>query len=328
MDADPTTSRGGGRAARRSDLIPEVATLYYRDRLDQQAIARRVGVSRSTISRLLAEALATGVVEIRIRQPLPLVDDLGRALAQRFELRDAQVLDVRNRTEGALARVGRLAARYLDSILAEGDVLAISWGTGVHAVASGLESVTSRGVEVVQMLGGAGSRDAEVDGTVLARRMADVFGGRCRYLSAPLVVDDEQVATALLRQRGIRETLAAAAHADVALVGIGALVPEVSSLLRAGYLTLEGLADLRRLGAVGDVCGHHFGLDGAMLDTELSRRVVAIGLSSLRGIPRVIGVASGVAKAEAIVGALRARLINILITDDATARAVLAASAP
>ena len=326
MDADRTVPRGGDRGARRVALLAEVATLYYRERLDQEAIARRVGLSRSTVSRLLSEALASGVVEIRIRQPLPLVDDLGRALARRFDLRDVQVLDVRGRSEGSLERVGRLAARYLDSILAEGDVLAISWGTGVHAVAAGLDGVTPRGIEVVQMLGGAGSRDSEVDGTELARRLADTFGGRCRYLSAPLVVDDEQVATALLRQRSVRETLAAAAHADVALVGIGALVPGVSSLLRAGYLTPEGLADLLRQGAVGDVCGHHFGVDGAMIDTELSRRVVAINLASLRAIPRVIGVAAGVAKAEALVGALRARLVNVLVTDDATARAVLEAS--
>lgn len=323
MDADPAAPRGRVRSVSRDDLVAEVATLYYRDRLDQVAIARRVGVSRSTVSRLLSDALETGVVEIRIHQPLPLVDDLGRALALRFDLRDAQVLDLRGRPEGALGRVGRLAGRYLDSILADGDVLAISWGTGVHAVAAGLERVKSRGVEVVQMLGGAGSHDAEVDGTQLALRMADIFGGRCRYLSAPLVVDDEQVATALLRQRGIRETLAAAAHADVALVGIGALVPSKSALLRAGHLTLEGLEQLRRLGAVGDVCGHHFGIDGEMVDAEVGRRVVALNPAAIRAIPRVIGVAAGPEKAEALVGALRARFVNILVTDDATARAVL-----
>lgn len=324
MRADRGGARGG---ARRNDLLAEVAALYYRDRLDQETIAGRVGVSRSTVSRLLSEALAAGIVEIRIRQSMPLVEGLGRDLIRRFDLRDAQVLDARGRTDGVLGRVGRLAARLLDSILGEGDVLAISWGAGVHAVAAGLDSVTPRGVEVVQMIGGAGSRDSEVDGTELARRMADVFGGRCRYLSAPLVVDDEQVAAALLRQRGVRETLSAAAHADVALVGIGALVPEVSSLLRAGYLTPDGLAGLRALGAVGDVCGHHFGVDGTLVDTELSRRVVAIDPTSLRAIPRVVGVASGSAKAEALVGALRARLVNVLVTDDATARAVLELSA-
>lgn len=308
---------------RRDDLLAEVATLYYRQGLDQETIARRVGVSRSTVSRLMSEALATGVVEIRIHQALPLVEGLGHELAQRFDLRDAQVLDMRGRADLALSRVGRLAARYLDSILAEGDVLAISWGMAVHAVAVGLDGVTARGIEVVQMLGAAGGGDSEVDGTELARRMADVFGGRCRYLSAPLVVDDEGVARALLRQRSVRETLAAASGADVAVVGIGALVPEISSLLRANYLTLEGLADLRAVGAVGDVCGHHFAVDGSMVDAELSRRLVAIDVPALRAIPRVVGVAAGIAKAEAVLGALRARLVNVLVTDDATARAVL-----
>lgn len=308
----------------RDDLLAEVATLYYRDRLDQEKIAARIGVSRSTVSRMLSEALEAGVVEIRIRRPLPLVDELNRELVREFQLRDAQVLDTQERADGALARVGRLAARYLGTTLADGDVLAISWGTAVHAVVGGLEPGANRASEVIQMLGGAGSHDADVDGTELARRLADLYGGRCRFLNAPLVVDDEQVASALLRQRGVRETLAAAANADIAIVGIGALVPEVSSLLRAGYLTRSGLAGLRRLGAVGDVCGHLFTVDGELVDAELSRRVIAIDVTALRRIPRVVGVAAGAAKAEAVLGALRAHLVNVLITDDATARAVLA----
>lgn len=311
---------------RGDELLAEVAGLCYRDRLDQETIAGRLGVSRSTVSRLLAKALETGVVEIRIHQPMPLADHLGRALMEKFGLRDAQVLDGHGRSEHALERVGRLAARYLDTILAAGDVLAISWGTGVRAVVAGLDDVRVRDVEVVQMLGGGGARDAGVDGMELARQMANVFGGRCRYLSAPLVVDDEALAVALLRQRVVRETLAAAEHADAAVVGIGALVPEVSSLLRAGYLAADGLADLRRTGAVGDVCGHHFDAAGHLVDTDLSRRVIAIDVGALRAIPRVVGVAAGTAKAEAVVGALRAGLVNVLVTDDVTATAALARS--
>jgi len=323
-----------GRAARRSsptvveairdDLLAEVATLYYRDRLDQAKIAARVGVSRSTVSRMLSEALMTGVVEIHVRRPLPLVDELNRELVEAFHLRDAQVLDTQPRADAVLARVGQLAARYLDTTLSDGDVLAISWGTGVRAVAEGLEPRVDRAVEVIQMLGGAGSHDPEVDGAELARRLADLFGGRCRFLNAPLIVDDEAIAAALLRQRSIRETLAAAAHADIAVVGIGALVPEVSSLLRAGYLNRRSLARMRRQGAVGDVCGHMFTGDGELVDTELARRIVSIGVAALRGIPRVVGVSAGAVKAEAVLGALRARLVNVLVTDDQTARAVLA----
>ena len=157
----------------------------------------------------------------------------------------------------------------------------------------------------------------------LARRLADLLGGRCRYLNAPLVVDSEEVASALLRQRGVRDTLAAAGQADVALVGIGALIPEVSSLLRAGYLSRRGLADIRRTGAVGDVCGHLFTAEGRLVESEFQRRVIAIAAAPLSRIPRVIGVAAGRRKAEAVLGALRCGLVNVLVTDEETARAVL-----
>jgi deoxyribonucleoside regulator len=309
--------------SRREDLIAEVATLYYQERLDQEEVARRVGVSRSTVSRMLSEALETGVVEIRIRHALPLAEDLQRELVATFGLHDALVLDTHGRRGDSLPRVGRLAARYLDATLGEGDALAISWGTAVRAVADGLEPKVPRHVEVIQMLGGAGGGDLEVDGTELARRLAGLLGGRCRYLNAPLVVDDENVAAALLRQRSVRETLAAAANADVAVVGIGALVPSVSSLLRAGHLTRRGITDLRRLGAVGDVCGHLLTAEGRLVDAELARRIITVDVETLRRIRRVVGVATGASKAEAVLGAVRSGLVSVLVTDDATARDVL-----
>ena len=307
----------------REDLVADVAAMYYQQRLDQEEIARQVGVSRSTVSRMLAEALESGIVEIRIRRPLPLADDLQAKLVETFGLRDALVLDARGVGRDALARVGQLAARYLETNLGDGDVLAISWGLGVRSVADALEPRRPAQVEVVQMLGGAGSRDPDIDGTELARRFAAQMGGRYRFLNAPLIVDDEAVAAALLRQRSVRETLAIAAGADIAVVGIGAFVREVSSLLRAGHITEQGLQQIRQLGAVGDVCGHFFTVTGAPVDSEVSRRIVAIDVAALRRIPRIVGLASGAQKAEAIAGALRARLVNVLVTDDATARAVL-----
>ncbi|MBA2768265.1 MAG: sugar-binding transcriptional regulator [Sporichthyaceae bacterium] len=313
----------GSAEGRREDLVADAAALYYQSRLDQQEIARRMKVSRSTVSRMLSEALDTGIVEIRIRRPLALAEDVQRALVSTFGLRDALVLAAHGPAEALLGRVGALAARYVDGVLTDDDVLAISWGTSLRAVTDALEPRIPRTVEVVQMLGGACSRDPQVDGTELARRLADLLGGRCRYLNAPLVVDSEEVASALLRQRGVRDTLAAAGQADVALVGIGALIPEVSSLLRAGYLSRRGLADIRRTGAVGDVCGHLFTAEGRLVESEFQRRVIAIAAAPLSRIPRVIGVAAGRRKAEAVLGALRCRLVNVLVTDEETACAVL-----
>jgi DNA-binding transcriptional regulator LsrR (DeoR family) len=272
---------------------------------------------------MLSEAAQRGIVEIRIRRPLPLAESLQDRLMVTFGLRDALVLDTHGMGGVTLPKVGRLAARSLDTRLGDGDVLAISWGTAVRAVAKGLDPRTPRNVEVVQLLGGAGSRDPGVDGTELARSLASSLGGQCHFLNAPLVVDDPDLAGRLLRQRSIRETLEIGAHADIGVVGIGALVPEVSSLLRAGHLTRTELAALRRAGVMGDVCGHLFTVAGELVDDEFTRRVISISVAGLQRIPRVMGVAVGEAKVAAILGAVRSRLINVLVTDDMTATAML-----
>lgn len=146
------------------------------------------------------------------------------------------------------------------------------------------------------------------------------------YLHAPLIVEDMHARAVFLSEPRIRETLALARRADVALVGIGAPQPAVYSLLRAGYLDRETLAGLRSQGVVGDICARHYDAQGRVLDIELNRRIVGIELETLHEIEQVIGVAGGEAKAAAILGALHGGHVDVLVTDDATARKVLALS--
>jgi deoxyribonucleoside regulator len=176
------------------------------------------------------------------------------------------------------------------------------------------------------MVGAVGEGDPLIDGPDLARLLADAYGGRYRYLHAPLLVEDGRAGEALLGEPRIRETLQLARRADVALVGIGAPIPEVYSLLRAGYLDREALAGLRAQGVVGDICARHYDAQGRVLDVELKGRIVGIELEGLHEVGQVIGVAGGEAKAAAILGALRGGHVNVLVTDDTTARKVLALS--
>lgn len=303
------------------ERLAEVATLYYHAGLNQSDIAERLGESRSNVSRLLTEARRRGIVEVRIHQPLPLERRLGRELQQRFALRDALVLDSRGRdADETLRRVGEVGAQFLERSLEEIEVLAISWGTALRAVVQGLHTSRRAPIEVVQMIGGIGS--STVDGTELARRFADALGGTCDYLYAPLLADDEEAVSVMLRDSNVRRVLDKAARADFALVGIGALEPEISSLVRAGYADAATLRALRRAGAVGDVCGRHFDVHGQPLDVDLNRRVVGLDLDALRRIPVVVGVAAGRAKGAAVLGALRGGHLDVLVCDAELAEAV------
>jgi len=311
-------------ATDREAALAEVAYLYYKEHRDQKEIAARLRVSRSTVSRMLTAAEQQGIVEIRIRGGLPHAMELQRRFADALGLRDAVVLDTHGFTEDVPARVGRLGAHYLDACLAEGDLLAVSWGRGVRSVVDAFQPRQRQHVEVVQLLGGTGATDVDVDGVGLAHRLGDLLGARVSLLNAPLVVAREELAAELRQDRSIKRTLEIAGHADVALVGIGATEADVSSLLRAGYVDERGLAELVATGAVGDVCGHHFTIAGELLDVELNRRIIAVSAEVLRSMPRVIGVACGPSKVKAILGAARAGVVNVVVTDDATADLVIA----
>lgn len=308
-----------------TELLAQVASLYYEENLTQDEIARSIGTSRSTISRWLREARANGVVEITIHYPWKTVSELERELTERFRLRHARVLAGQGRPYSEVLRgLGVLAARYLESVLQEDSILGISWGTAVHSTVQALRPARKLPITVVQMIGAVGTSDPLTDGPDLARLLANIYGGECRYLHAPLIVEDAHVQEMLLQEPRILDTLSLARRADVALVGIGSTVPEVSSLLRAGYLDLETLMRLRAQGAVGDVCARHYDAQGRLLNIELNQRIVGIELEALHGIQQVIGVAGGEAKAEAILGALRGGHVNVLVTDDVAARKVLA----
>jgi DNA-binding transcriptional regulator LsrR (DeoR family) len=110
---------------------------------------------------------------------------------------------------------------------------------------------------------------------------------------------------------------------DLAIVGVGTIDPEQASLLRAGYLTVSQLEELRDAGAVGDVCAIHFDMEGKLIDTPLTRRIVGIDAETLAAIPTKIGIAGGDPKVSAIIGAARAGFINTLVTDELTATSIL-----
>jgi deoxyribonucleoside regulator len=309
----------------RIDLLARVASLYYEENLTQAEIARRAKVSRSTISRLLDEARGAGVVEVIIHYPWKSDPELERMLKSRFRLEHVCVLAGRGRPyEEILRGLGVLAARYMEGLIKEDTVLGISWGTAVYSVAQALRPERRLPITVVQMIGAVGTGDPLIDGPDLARLLANIFGGEYRCLHAPLIVENAEMRNALLQEPRIRETLSASCGANLALVGIGSVVPEFSSLLRAGYVDRKSLSQLRAQGAVGDICARNYDTMGQVMDIDLNQRVVGIGLEDLHKIPRVIGVAGGKAKAEAILGALRGGHVNVLVTDDSAAEKVLA----
>jgi DNA-binding transcriptional regulator LsrR (DeoR family) len=306
------------------DLLAQVASLYYEDELTQDAIANQLGLSRVKVYRLLKQARAGQIIQFTIDWPIQRSSELEAALCQQFGLREVFVLRTPAGAQAhALSRLGQLGARFLERTLQDGMTLTVCLGRSTYEVIHAIRPGFQARVDVAQALGSLPFAVPELDSAALARQLAQKLGGNVLYLSAPLMADSVEAAEVMRSQRDIQRSLHAARGAQVGLVGVGDLAPETSEFVRAGAMNMEDLARLRAGGAVGDMAGQIFNIDGELLETDYNRRVIGVDLADLRRIPTVMAAAMGREKAEAILGALRTGVIDVLCTDSEVAGAIL-----
>jgi len=311
-------------------LALRAATLYYLDGLTQAEIASRLGVSRPTAGRLVARAKARGLVRIEVVVPPDMRDGLHaheeRELEQRYGLTEAVVtghgIDVgAPGRPAAYASVGRAAAALLMRRLSPSDVLGFTWGPEQAAVAEALSPGVASCRAVVQ-LDGAMSAAAYQTGTeFILGRCADVLRARTIRLPAPLYADPSTVAS-MRSDSLISRTLEAGRRADVMLFGVGA-VSTSTTLFEGSFLDTKMLDELISFGAVGEIGGRFFDVDGVPVDTELQQRAVSVPLEDIRTCEKTILISSGATKHHATLGALRGKLARLLVCDIDCARWLL-----
>ena len=305
-------------------LIAKVARLYHEGGVRQPQIAAELNMSQARVSRLLRQASEIGVVRTVVTLPPGVYTDLEDELQHRYGLRDAVVVDADGARGQVIPALGGATAQYLHATLTGGEILGVSsWSATLLAAAEVMPARTSSPLDrVVQIVGGHGDPSVQVQANRLTGDLAAVTGARPVLLPAPGLVSSPALRRALTRDPAIGEVMKSWQELDLALVGIGSLEP--SPLLRqsGNALTRDEQDELRRVGAVGDVCLRFFDADGTPLKTPLDQRVVSITPADLMQVPRRVGVAGGPAKYRAIRAALRGGWVNVLVTDLDTARAL------
>lgn len=305
-------------------MLVRAATLYYLEGKSQAEVASKIGVSRSNVSRVLAEARQLGIVDIRINDPFGRSDDLEAQLIEKYALRGCRVAPSGD-PDTQLARVGTLGAQWLLEHLPADGRVALSWGSSVQAVVDGIPDEPSfPDVEVVPLVGGLSIVDSTHDGNVLVRLLAIKLGAKHRRLYAPAVVETHESREIFMREPSIRDVLAAARDAQIAIVGVGRVGAGASaSIIEAMKLSKHELTEFNHSGAVGDCCTRFFDSDGKLVDSVVNDRVIAIDLGDLQHIPTVVGVVAGTHKARATQSALAGGLFDILVLDSDLARVLL-----
>lgn len=307
-------------------LITKVARLYHQQGISQPQIAERLSLSQPRVSRLLKEAIELGIVRITVVSPGSVHSDLEQALCQKFGLQDAVVAHIDEpNDESILQAIGAAGANYLEVSLNAQDVMGISsWSATLLAVVEAMQSSTAKASKVIQLQGGVGNPAAQIQATRLTDRLATLTSADALFLAAPGVVASVEVRDGLLQDQYIAQVVGSWDSLDVALLGIGALQPSPLLADSGNSLNPDDLAGLSEQGAVGDVCLHFFDTNGVHVPSSFEDRTIGISAGKLRAIPRKIGFAGGPRKLEAIRAAAIGGWVDVLVTDSATAAALLA----
>ncbi|MDR1283632.1 MAG: sugar-binding transcriptional regulator [Opitutaceae bacterium] len=305
------------------DATITAAWLYYHNNLTQAEIAAQFDISRPAVANLLSRARDEGLVTISLRPDLLSRLTLADEIRRHFSLTNTYIVPTPPNATTADIRqaIGKATALLLESTMQPGEVLATAWGATALEVANALSGKKIEGSVLAQAIGCLNSGES-INPIRLASVMGEKLGARVYHLPLPAIVSSLQVKEILLADRSIRACLDMARSASRAMIGIGRVAHDATAV-SAGFFDPIMIDELRAKGAVGDISCRFFDINGKPVETEFDRRIVSLTFEDMRTINPVIAPAGGTDKVAAILGALRTGCIDILITDEQTARKVL-----
>lgn len=311
----------------REDVL-RAASMYYLQDIKMEVIARHLGTSRSTVSRLIKKARETGLVEITIRPARTQAPGLSRSIARRFGI-EAYVVPVPDSATDVerLDQVSRTTAKLIGSWFDSDMVLAIAWGTTLAAVGRHLTPKPTRGSAIVQLNGAANTRTSGYEyASDLISGFGAAFDASVHHFPVPAFFDYPETRDAMWRERSVRRVLDVQRRADIALFGVGAVHGGLPShVYSAGYLDQEDAERLEGEGVVGDVCTVFLRADGSWEDIEINARATGPTPVELRRIPRRVCAVAGDNKVAPLRAALASGVVTDLVVDELTADALVTA---
>lgn len=304
------------------NLALRAAWLYYVGGLTQSAVARKLGVPSVKAHRLIARAVADGVVKVSIDGKVAECSAMEAELSALYGLTYCEVAPDAGEEGLPLNTLGHAGASFLQREIELGEVGVIGIGHGrtLSSIVQTMPKVSAGGVRFVSLLGGL-TRNYAANPFDVMHRLAEKTGQQAYVMPVPFFANSAEDRDVILAQRGVREVFDLASGAELKILGIGT-VDTASYLVKSGMLEDNEAHEIAEAGCVGEMLGQFFDRHGRIIETSLSNRTLAASLSGA-STERTVAIAGGTGKLEAIRAVLKSHTLTGLITDERTARALI-----
>lgn len=297
------------------ELMTKISLLYYKQDLNQREIAKKLGISRPKVSRLLNRAIKEGIVRIEIISPVKDTSDLESDIEIKYGLREVLIVDnIDNQPEDLIKiKIGKKCEEYIDRVTKGNEYIGVSAGTTLYKLAEHVKLDTFKEFKYVPLIGSLSDVGRSYNSNEICSLLSSKLGGTNYILNAPALVKSEKIAKAFKEEVRIQKIIMLYEKLDIAILGIG--IANKSHPLYNGHLIPEEEKKLDNYSLCGSIGVIMYNRDGEILTTPFSDRTIGIKAEQLLMVPIRIGLAAGKEKGEAILGAIRSKLVNVLITD-------------
>ncbi len=300
-------------------LMTKAVWYYYIENYTQQSISHLLGVSRSKVISLLERARQAGVIQFSVQQDSSRRMGMERELLGRYGLRDAFIVPGASTLTDPNESIAQAAAMYILRRVADSAFINMGYGDTISRIVKHLATTAQIPLNMVTLAGGMNY--------YLPNTSSNVFNARLYLIPSPLLLSSSTLRDSLRREPDVEEIFRMIPLSSMSVVGIGSM-NDHATIVKNGILNNNDLTFLKMQGAVGDVLSHFLDKNGHIVSHELEGRLMSTPMEQLRTLDNVIGAAGGPAKAEAILSVLRGGYLDVLITDEDTARLLLDAPEP
>ena len=295
-------------------LMNRAAWSYYMENYTQQNISDLLGVSRAKVISLLERARQNGVIQFRIRQEGDRRIQMEQKLTDRFGLKDVFTVPGAGTLANLNESIAQAAAMYIIRRLGEDDFLNVGYGDTTSRVLNYLAMAAEKPLNVVSLTGGVSY--------YLPNANSNVFNARLHLIPSPLLLSSPDLREAMRQEPVVEEIYRMIPLSHMSVVGIGSMSDQ-ATIVKNGIFNGNDFTVLKLQGAVGDILSHFMDKNGDLVAMDQEDRLMSTRLEDLRKLENVVGVAGGPSKLDAILAALRGGYLDVLITDEETARSLL-----